>query len=251
MAAGKLDATTFGGIALAMAGIFGGQWLEGGNPASLVQLAGFCIVFFGTVGAVLIQTRPSTFFQGLKLGWWAVVTPTLDSARLINDVTRWADVTRKQGVLKLEGEIRPSTDAFAKRGLELLIDGASPDELRDIMGIEITTYEERLRQAGRIWDAAGGYAPTIGILGAVLGLIQVMQNLTDPSKLGAGIAVAFVATIYGVALANLVFLPVANKIRAQIADRVRLQEMLIEGLSAIATGEHPRLITRRMQGYVG
>ncbi|HUO44444.1 MAG TPA: flagellar motor protein [Burkholderiales bacterium] len=247
----RLDPSTFAGLGLALAGIIGGQLLEGGNPASLVQGAGFCIVFLGTIGAVLAQTRLSTFVDGVKLGWWTLSVPAVEPQRTMRDVTRWAEIVRKEGLLKLEGELRPTVEPFTRRGLELLIDGGSPDDLRDIMALEIAAYEERLRQAARIWDAAGGYAPTIGILGAVLGLIQVMQNLSDPSRLGAGIAVAFVSTIYGVALANLLFLPIANKVRALIAERVRLHEMLVEGLAAIANGDHPRLITRRLQGYCG
>jgi len=245
----RADPSTFAGLGLALAGIIGGQLLEGGDPASLVQGAGFCIVFLGTVGAVLTQTRLPTFLEGVKLGWWAMFAPAFEPRRAMLDVARWAEIVRKQGLLKLEGELRPATEPFTRHGLELLIDGGSPEELRDIMAVEVAAYEERLRQAARIWDAAGGYAPTIGILGAVLGLIQVMQNLSDPSRLGAGIAVAFVSTIYGVALANLLFLPVANKVRALIAERVRLHEMVVEGLAAIANGDHPRLIARRLQGF--
>ncbi len=247
---GGLDPATVGGLLLAAAGILGGQWLEGGRPGALVQGAGFCIVFFGTVGAVLTQTRLAVFGAGLKLGWWAVVTPPAARNHIVLDVTRWAESARKAGVLKLEAAAN-AAEPFARRGLELLIDGRTPEEIREIMETEINAYEDRLRQAARIWDAAGGYAPTIGILGAVIGLIQVMENLTEPSRLGAGIAVAFVSTVYGVAMANLLFLPVGNKVRTLIAELVREREMLVEGLAAIAEGVHPRLITRRLRGYLG
>ena len=246
---GRLDLATLAGIGLAVAGIVGGQLLEGGRPTSLMQGASFCIVFFGTVGAVLAQTQLATFRAGLKLGWWAMVAPARAPQRVVADVTRWAAAARKSGVLSLESAAG-AADPFTRRGLELVADGRTADELRDVLETEISAYEDKLRQAARIWDAAGGYAPTIGILGAVIGLIQVMENLSDPSRLGAGIAVAFVATVYGVALANLFFLPIANKVRGLIAECVREREMVIEGLAAIADGVNPRMIARRLRGYL-
>jgi chemotaxis protein MotA len=132
----------------------------------------------------------------------------------------------------------------------MLVDGAEPETLRDTLQVEIDAYEEQQRQAAKVWESAGGYAPTIGILGAVLGLIHVMENLSDPSKLGAGIAVAFVATIYGVGSANLFFLPIGNKLKAIIAREIVLREMLIEGLISVANGENPRLIERKLNGYL-
>ena len=141
-------------------------------------------------------------------------------------------------------------DGFARKGLQLLVDGAEPERLREVLEVEIGTYEQQLRMGAKVWEAAGGYSPTIGILGAVLGLIHVMENLSDPSKLGAGIAVAFVATIYGVGLANLVFLPMANKLKAHIARLVVHREMIVDGLVGIANGDNPRIIESRLQGYV-
>ena len=142
------------------------------------------------------------------------------------------------------------SDPFKRKGLQMLVDGAEPDKIREALEVEINTYEEHQRQAAKVWESAGGYAPTIGILGAVMGLIHVMENLSDPSKLGGGIAVAFVATIYGVGSANLLFLPIANKLKALIAHQVTMREMLIEGLGSIANGENPRIIETKLQGYV-
>ena len=150
----------------------------------------------------------------------------------------------------IEAAIDASRDPFERKGLQLLVDGAEPNVLREALELEINAFEARYRAAARVWEAAGGYAPTVGILGAVMGLIQVMENLTDPARLGAGIAVAFVATIYGVGLANLVFLPIANKIKALVARDVSMREMLIEGLVGIANGENPRSIEIRLQGYL-
>ena len=141
-------------------------------------------------------------------------------------------------------------DGFSRKGLQLLVDGAEPERLREVLEVEINTYEQQLRMGAKIWEAAGGYSPTIGILGAVLGLIHVMENLSDPSKLGAGIAVAFVATIYGVGLANLVFLPMSNKLKAHIGRLVMHREMIVDGLVGIANGDNPRIIESRLQGYV-
>jgi len=153
-------------------------------------------------------------------------------------------------LLALETAIEASREPFERKGLQLLVDGAEPNVLREALELEINAFEARYRAAARVWESAGGYAPTVGILGAVMGLIQVMENLTDPARLGAGIAVAFVATIYGVGLANLVFLPVANKIKALVARDVSTREMLIEGLVGIANGENPRSIEIRLQGYL-
>ena len=134
--------------------------------------------------------------------------------------------------------------------MQLLVDGAVPERLREVLEVQISTFEEEMKLSARIWEAAGGYAPTIGILGAVMGLIHVMENLSDPSKLGAGIAVAFVATIYGVGLANLVFLPMSNKLKAHINRLVVQREMIVDGLVGIANGDNPRIIESRLQGYI-
>jgi chemotaxis protein MotA len=161
-----------------------------------------------------------------------------------------SQIARRSGLLALETVIDASREPFERKGLQLLVDGAEPNVLREALELELNAFEARHRAAARVWEAAGGYAPTVGILGAVMGLIQVMENLTDPAKLGAGIAVAFVATIYGVGLANLVFLPIANKIKTLVAREVSMREMLIEGLVGIANGENPRAIEIRLQGYL-
>ena len=162
----------------------------------------------------------------------------------------WSHVARKEGLLALETKIQEVDDPFIARGLQLLVDGAEPDGLKDVLEVEIGAYEARLKLAAKIWESAGGYAPTIGILGAVMGLIHVMENLSDPAKLGSGIAVAFVATIYGVGAANLIFLPVAKKLMACIQQLVTLREMYVDGLVGIANGDNPRIIESRLQGYL-
>jgi chemotaxis protein MotA len=245
-----VDYSSLIGITVALAGIIGGQLLEGGYVGSLLQSAAFLIVLGGTAGAVMVQSPARVFARGVRMVKWVVLPPDFDPRRMIADIFRWSLSARKEGLLSLEEQAEIAADPFARKGLQLLVDGANPEKLREAMEVEIISFEEYHRQAARIWEAAGGYAPTIGILGAVLGLIHVMENLSDPARLGSGIAVAFVATIYGVGLANLVFLPVANKLKVLIARQVLVREMLVDGLVSIAEGENPRMIENRLLGYV-
>jgi chemotaxis protein MotA len=165
-------------------------------------------------------------------------------------LTDWSLVARRDGVLALEARVDELEDPFLKKGLQMLVDGASAEKIREVMDVEIHSWEQLRWQSARVWEAAGGYSPTIGIIGAVLGLMHVMQNLAEPSKLGAGIAVAFVATIYGVAFANLFFLPIANKLKGIIMRQTDMHEMIVDGLMAIAKGENPRFVQLKLQGYL-
>jgi chemotaxis protein MotA len=244
-----VDWSSVAGLVLALGGIVLGQLLEGGHLGSILQPTAFLIVFAGTVGAVLLQTRLANFMQGLKLLSWIFVPPRHDHRQLIEDLSLWSTISRREGLLHLETHMNAAADPFVRKGLRLLIDGITPTKLQEILEIDITTYETRQRQALKIWESAGGYAPTIGILGAVLGLIHVMENLSDPARLGGGIAVAFVATIYGVGLANLFFLPVSNKLKELLADEVGKREMIADGLFGIASGDNPRVIQERATSY--
>jgi chemotaxis protein MotA len=244
-----MDILSLTGLLIAALAIIGGQWLEGGHVASLAQLAAFMIVVGGTLAAVMVQSPWPTFVDGLRLARWMIVPPALQPARSIASITAWADRARKDGMLALEDELGAIDNHFVRNGLQMLVDGFDPDKIAEAMRVEISGYEERYRAAARVWEAAGGYAPTIGILGAVLGLIHVMENLSDPTKLGSGIAVAFVATVYGVGSANLVFLPMANKLKAIIKSQVLERELIVDGLLGIANGENPKLIESRLAGY--
>ncbi|CAG1010068.1 Chemotaxis protein PomA [Burkholderiales bacterium] len=244
------DYITLLGLALGLAAIVGGQVLEGGNVASLAQLAALVIVLGGTVGAVMVQSPLPVFKDALRLARWVVKPPPGPSLETIRQIGLWSQVSRREGTLALENYAHSAKDPFIKKGLQLLADGVPPELMRSALGVEISAYEARHRAAARVWEAAGGYAPTIGIIGAVLGLIHVMEHLSDPSKLGAGIAVAFVATIYGVGLANLVFLPIAGKLKGLVAGQVAVREMIIDGLAGIGNGENPRLIESRLSGYL-
>jgi chemotaxis protein MotA len=245
-----MDRISAFGLALGLAAILGGQVLEGGHMSSLVQPTAFLIVIGGTLGAVMLQSPLRTFVDGMRMVRWVFVPPATNPERMIEQAANWSQIARKEGLLVLENQIGNLPDPFMRKGLQLLVDGVDPTRLRDVLEVEIGAWEAQMRQSAKIWEAAGGYAPTIGILGAVMGLIHVMENLSDPSKLGAGIAVAFVATIYGVGFANLVFLPIAKKLGAQIAALTTQREMFVDGLVGIANGDNPRIIASRMQGYV-
>ncbi|MBV2206752.1 MAG: flagellar motor protein [Proteobacteria bacterium] len=245
-----MDKISVLGLAVGLFAIIGGQVLEGGHVGSLAQPTALLIVLGGTLGAVMLQSPFATFKRGMRMVKWVWFPPVINHQLLIQQVTSWSQVSRREGLLALENMINPLKDDFARKGLQLLVDGAEPERLREVLEVQITTYEDELRLSAKVWEAAGGYSPTIGILGAVMGLIHVMENLSDPSKLGAGIAVAFVATIYGVGLANLVFLPIANKLKAHIGRLVVQREMLVDGLVGIANGDNPRIIESRLRGYI-
>ncbi|MFC7299391.1 flagellar motor protein [Herminiimonas aquatilis] len=238
------------GIALALGGLLAGQLLEGGKLSSLIQPAAFIIVVVGTMGAVLLQSGWPTFVRGIKMASRVFVPQDDDYPSLMREMTNWSTIARREGLLSLERVIKDVKDPFIAHGLRLIVDGVDPHKLRGVLDLEIDAYETRERLAVKIWESAGGYAPTIGILGAVLGLIHVMENLSDPSRLGSGIAVAFVATIYGVGFANLVFLPIASKLKAIVARDVFKHEMLADAFSGIAAGDNPRLIEERMNIYL-
>jgi chemotaxis protein MotA len=246
-----MDKISILGILISIGAIVGGQVLEGGHIDSLVQPTAFLIVVGGTIGAVMLQSPFSVFKQGVAMMRWVFFPPKGGDQRVVEQVTRWSSLARKEGLLSLENEIATLRDPFVRKGLQLLVDGAEPMRLREVMEVELGTYEHHMKAAAKIWESAGGYAPTIGILGAVMGLIHVMENLSDPSKLGAGIAVAFVATIYGVGSANLIFLPMAKKLLSCIVNTVAIREMYIDGLVGIANGDNPRIIESRLQGYFG
>jgi chemotaxis protein MotA len=238
------------GIALAFVAILGGNFLEGGHIGSLLQLTAFLIVAGGTVGAILLQTPIDTFFRSLRMAFWIFIPPKIQGQAAIEKIVSWSNIARKEGLLGLETLAESEPDLFARKGLQLLVDGSEPEAIRNILEVELGTKEHQDTQAAKVFEGMGGYSPTIGIIGAVMGLIHVMENLADPSKLGSGIAVAFVATIYGVGLANLFFLPIASKLKGLVHVQTQFREMMVEGVVSIAEGENPRNIETKLQGYL-
>ena len=245
-----IDLLALLGIFLAFGAVFLGNWLEGGPVETLLQGTAFVIVFGGTLGAVMIQTPLRDFLLALGYLRWVVRPPSFPRAMLLDKTIDWSRLVRRDGLVALEKRIEGEPDPFARKGMRLLVDGMDPDDIRTVMEVEIDSSISQLARAGRLFEAMGGYSPTIGIIGAVLGLIQVMNNLSDPAELGSGIAVAFVATIYGVGFANLLFLPISSKLKTLSRDQMEYHEMIVDGLALIADGENPTAIRSRLEGYL-
>ena len=244
-----MDILTIVGIVLALIAIIGGAILKGSSAGALVGSAAFVIVVIGTLAASLIQTPLPTFLRAWRIIVWVFKPPATNSTAIIEKIVEWSNIARKQGLLGLEAAVEAEPDDFLKKGLQSLVDGGEPDSIRSSMEIELSAIEHFDTQAAKVFEAMGVYSPTLGIIGAVMGLMAVMQNLTDPSKLGHGIAAAFIATIYGIAFANLIFLPMGNKLKSVIHDQVQIRTMAIEGIIGIAHGDNPRNIEAKLKGY--
>ena len=246
-----MDRLSITGLFLALAALVGGSILKGAGLSSLWSPAAFVIVIIGTIAAILLHTSPAIFRHALRIARWVVRPPANDRQALLRRIVDWSNIARRQGLLGLEPQVDMQDDPFLRKGLQLVVDGVEPDTIRHMLEIELNGQEHRDLAAAKVFEGMGVYAPTLGIIGAVLGLIAVMKNLADPSKLGHGIAAAFTATIYGIASANLLFLPVSAKLKSVIAHNSREREMIIEGLIAIAQGENPRNIEISLAGFVG
>ncbi|HEX2657771.1 MAG TPA: flagellar motor protein [Polyangia bacterium] len=246
-----MDITSIGGIVFALACILGGQAIEGGHAGSLVQATACIIVIGGTIGACAVAFPLPDFLKGMKMGKAAFTSKKDDSAELIKQVVELASVARREGVLALEQKLADIKDPFLKRAVGFLVDGVDAAIARDSLETEIHHEFESGGVAAKVWESAGGFAPTVGILGAVLGLIHVMENLSDPSKLGGGIATAFVATVYGVGAANLLFLPIANKLKRKLGLEKERKTLIAEGVLSIQAGLNPRVLEEKMASYSG
>ncbi|SMF36619.1 chemotaxis protein MotA [Alteromonadaceae bacterium Bs31] len=245
-----MDFLSILGVIIGFAALLGGNYIEGGSWASLANGPAALIVLGGTFGAAILQTPMAGLRRAMSLFSWIFKPPRQQFKQGIGRVVGWAKSARKEGLLGLENIAEREKDAFSKKGLQLLVDGSEPDVIRHVLETDLIVAEQRDHDAVQFYESMGGYAPTIGIIGAVMGLIHVMQHLADPSELGPGIAVAFVATIYGVAFANLFLLPIANKLKACIKEQSQFRELLIEGIIAIADGENPRAIEMKLSGYL-
>lgn len=245
-----MDILSIIGVILAFAAIIGGNLLEGGHIDSLVNGPAMVIVIGGTIGAILLQTPVNIFVHAIRVAGTVFLPPRLDMNLAIEKMVTWGNIARREGLLGLEEIAENEPDLFVRKGMQLLVDGSEPEVIRAILEVEMDSREHHDLQAAKVFEAMGGYSPTIGIIGAVMGLIHVMQNLADPAKLGSGIATAFVATIYGVGLANLFLLPFGNKLKSMAMNKAHYRDMIIEGIVSIAEGENPRNIESKLQGYL-
>ncbi len=245
-----MDLVSLIGTILAFVVIIVGTVLKGSTVGALWNPAAFVIVFLGTIAALLVQNQGKALKQAMKMLSMVYKPPKHQPSDLISRIVGWSEISRRQGLLGLEPQIESEDDSFVRKGLQLLVDGSEPEAIRGVLEVEVDAREHADLAAAKVYENAGIYSPTMGIIGAVMGLMAVMQNLADPSKLGHGIAAAFVATIYGVALANLLMLPMASRLKALVHKQTQMREILIEGLVSIAEGANPRQIEAKLQGYL-
>jgi chemotaxis protein MotA len=245
-----MDIASIGGIVLALVAILGAMMMEGGNMGQVTQLTAAMIVVGGTAGAVLVQFPLDVFLAALKGVMGVFLHKGADSEKLVTQLVEFANKARKSGIVSLDGDLAKVDDPFLKQGLMLAVDGTEPAEVRKIMQHEIDNKSEIEEKIPQVFESAGGFAPTVGIIGAVLGLIQVMQHLDNIDEVGKGIAVAFVATIYGVALSNLFCLPAAGKLKIRHKEELMVKEMMLEGVVGILEGLNPRMIETKLRTFL-
>ena len=245
-----MDRLSVIGALLAVGALLGGSVLKGAGLSGLWSPAAFVIVVVGTVAAILLQTPMKTFKRALKIVRWVFQPPAHDRTAVIAKIVEWSGTARRQGLLGLEAEVQNQPDPFLRKGLQMVVDGLEPESVRQMLEIELHGQARSDLDAAKVFEGMGIYAPTLGIIGAVLGLMAVMKNLADPSMLGHGIAAAFTATIYGIGIANLAMLPIASKLKGIVAEQTQVREMVIEGVVSIVLGENPRAIESKLHGYL-
>lgn len=248
---GKLDLATLTGLLVALCGILGGLLLEGGRLSDISQLNAALIVVLGTLGAVMVTTPSYILLAAVKKLPSIFWQPAYTADGAISEILKLAVGARRNGIVSLDGEISKLSDPFLRKAVALVVDGTDLKEMRSIMELELDSAESRGEAVAKVFESAGGYAPTVGIIGAVMGLIQVMKNLSNLEAVGHGIAVAFVATIYGIFLANIFFLPAANKLRSRLHGALLMKELAIEGVQAIVEGMNPILLENKLESYRG
>ncbi len=245
-----MDIASIGGIALALIGILAGMMVEGGSISQITQPTAAMIVIGGTAGAVMLQFPLNIFLAALRQVMKIFISSKADEDAILKQLVKFANKARKSGIVSLDQDLPSVDDPFLKQALMLAIDGTEPSEVRKIMQMELDNKTEMEEKIPQVFEAAGGYSPTVGIIGAVLGLIQVMQHLDNIDEVGRGIAVAFVATIYGVALANLICLPIAGKLKIRHREEQMIKEMMLEGVICILEGMNPRMIETKLRTFL-
>jgi chemotaxis protein MotA len=245
-----MDFASIGGIVIALIGILAGMMIEGGSIAQITQPTAAMIVGGGTAGAVMLQFPLSIFLAACKNLVKVFLHKGPDGEAILAQLVEFANKARKNGIVSLDADLASITDPFFKQALMLAVDGTEPEEVRKIMQLELDNKSEIEEKIPAVFEAAGGYSPTVGIIGAVLGLIQVMKNLDNIDEVGKGIATAFVATIYGVAVANLICLPAAGKLKFRHREEIMQKEMILEGVISILEGMNPRMIETKLRTYL-
>jgi chemotaxis protein MotA len=248
-ASGRPDFASLGGLVVGVGGIMTGLLLEGGKVKDVSQFTAALIVFGGTLGAVMLTTPLPVLLRAARQVGSVFFERVQRPDAIIEEIIEYATQARKQGIVSLEQQAAAIEDPFLRKALNLAVDGIEMSQIRSIMELEITLLEQDGEMEAKVFESAGGYSPTIGIIGAVLGLIQVMKNLANIDEVGRGIAVAFVATVYGVASSNLLFLPAANKLKARVRDAARIREVMLEGVLSIVEGLNPKLIRTKLEAY--
>jgi len=238
------------GIAFAMVAILFGNFLEGGHASSMIGGPAAIIVLGGTIGAVIVQYPFSTLGAAVKAAGATFKKPAVDPVKVVDEIVDYANRARRDGILALEKVSETASDPFLRKALMMAVDGVDSQTLRETLEVTISQEEHHAENGAKVFEAMGGYAPTVGIIGAVLGLIHVMSNLSDIAAVGQGIAAAFVATIYGVAVANILFLPIAGRIKMLVHDQVQLRELELTGVLAIQAGLNPKLVRDRLSQYL-
>jgi len=246
----SVDKASLGGIILALGGVLAGLLLEGGNLGQILQPTAAMIVFGGTLGAVLLQFPLSIILHAFRQLGSVFVNPHRDPEATVRQLVQYAQKARREGIISLDAELAQIEDPFLRKSLMMAVDGTEPQELRQIMELELDNQAEYEEQVPQVFESAGGFAPTVGIIGAVLGLIQVMQHLDKIDEVGRGIAVAFVATIYGVGSANLLYLPMAGKMKLRIREEQIMREMTLEGVASILEGMNPHMLETKLLGFL-
>src|SRR5271154_4323066 len=243
------DLATLGGLVLAAGGILGGLVIEGGKLTDIAQVTALMIVLGGTIGAVMVTTPLKTLIKAAKYLGTVFFEHAQSPQEIIDEIISYATKARKQSIISLESDLPDIADPFLRKAISLSVDGTDLQELRKMMDLDIALEHSNGEAIAKVYESAGGYAPTIGIIGAVLGLIQVMKHLENIEEVGRGIAVAFVATVYGVASANLFFLPAANKIKARLHETLHIKELMLEGVCSIVEGMNPKLIRVKLSAF--
>ncbi|NTV14013.1 MAG: flagellar motor protein [Desulfobulbaceae bacterium] len=245
-----MEIATIIGLIMGIGAVIGGHILEGGHMAALIQPTAAMIVLGGSFGATFVSFPLAVVIKAMKDVVHVFLPPKYEPEKIIKEIVAWSTKARQNGLISLEQDAKNISDPYVRKGLNLIVDGTEPETFRETMETELSTFEEHEKTSAEFFEAAGGFAPTIGIIGAVLGLIHVMENLSDSSKLGAGIAVAFVATIYGLVTANLICLPFSSKLKQQLKQQVRQKEIILEGLYALQAGANPRIIEEKLKAYL-